>query len=131
MCRPVLAIPIAFLLLLAGCGESPPGTGDGGAADPAPAEMLVGAWDYAMRYPSGDEVAMVRILSDDGSGRQYAKDAGEGSSQSFTWEVANGGKSLVLTFSETMRSTYGIVRLREDEHVLRNAHGLEETSARR
>ena len=95
--------------ILAGCGqETPPAPGKDEGPQKTPEELqklLVGTWDYLMRYPSGDELPTVRVLNEDGTGNQYNKDAGPASKQDFTWKISEDGKTLKLAFSEIMVST--------------------------
>ncbi len=141
MTRNLLAIAIALAFLTVGCGSEASTDGDrsdagtpeqtAGLQRDALKPLFVGTWDYAMRYPSGDEVQNVRRLDDDGTGSQWNKEAGEASTTDFRWEITEDGKTLKLHFSEIMISEYGIVRATATEHVLKNTHGLDETCIKR
>lgn len=118
--RAAAGVLLVLSLALCGCGrgelERP-----GPEADPAPAgpalsaqqakELLAGTWDYGLKYQSGDVVPCVRVFQADGSGYQYAKEAGEAGKQSFRWELAADVKTLTLAYSATMTVEYAIEKL--------------------
>ncbi len=123
---------VLFVVLAAGCGSEPAATD---TPEPPPAkvspDLLVGTWDYGMKYPSGDEIAMVRVMNADGSGLQYDKESGESAANRFTWKLSEDGKKLDLSFGEAMVSYFEVVEIAEGKHVLKNPHGIDETYTKR
>lgn len=98
----------------------------GPAAAPAasttksPAELIVGTWEYDLKYRSGDVVPCIRIFEKDGTGRQYAVDAGELGAQKFKWTILKDGKAMNLAYGDSALTSleYAIEKLDETSLIM-------------
>ena len=125
------AVLCLLICMGAGCGERTPQEPAAGPGSEVSRALFVGTWDFVMKWPSGDEMAMVRVLKEDGTAEQFDKESGESSTGQLRWRLSDDKTALELLVHDMLVSRYEIIAAEEGRHVLKNAHGLEETCTRR